>query len=231
MIGKNDTVLITGASRGIGAETAKLIAESTSAKIIIGYREKRNEAIAVAHECMELGARLASVHQLNLNECASDLELTTKHLIREHGPITVLINNAAVMIDKPLGQQTALEVEGQIRVNLTSQIILARYLLLTDRLHTLVNVGSDLGLSVLKPNVLPYTVAKHGLIAASQALALEFSNCYVTCVVLDSTATDMHHYPGRPARESAQVVVGAAMSHYAVHSGSIVDIRNLPQLR
>lgn len=86
------TILVTGASRGIGAETARLLAERGN-HVVINYREKRKRADDLVSEIASAGG-VASAIQADLSEPA-DVEAMLAAITKVHGGIDGLVLNAS----------------------------------------------------------------------------------------------------------------------------------------
>jgi NAD(P)-dependent dehydrogenase (short-subunit alcohol dehydrogenase family) len=87
-------VLITGASRGIGAATARLAAQHGDC-VAVNYSRNAEAARAVVAECVALGARAIAVQADVADEAAvvEMFDVVTDHL----GPVDVLVNNAGIL--------------------------------------------------------------------------------------------------------------------------------------
>jgi 3-oxoacyl-[acyl-carrier protein] reductase len=109
-------VLITGASRGIGAEVARQIADPAT-HVIINYREKRKRAIAVANDIRRLGGQ-ASVAQADLSDSvavASMIDDTTARW----GRLDTLVLNASGGLERGADPGYAMRLNRDAQVNLT----------------------------------------------------------------------------------------------------------------
>ena len=87
-------MLITGASRGIGAETARLAAERGYA-LCLNYRSRADAAEAIRANCESLGAK-AIICQADVADEAS-VAAMFETIDRELGPIAALVNNAGIL--------------------------------------------------------------------------------------------------------------------------------------
>ena len=95
------------------------------------------------------------------------------------GPVTVLINNAGIAIEKLAVEQTEADWDAVINANLKGAYFLAtemaRRMIARKQEGNIVNIASVLGLSVMK-FLSPYTISKAGIIQATKAMALEFAS-------------------------------------------------------
>jgi 3-oxoacyl-[acyl-carrier protein] reductase len=110
---KHDVVLITGASRGVGAAAAVLLAQR-GCDIVVNYHSKRSRAEAVAAEVRALGRR-ALPAQADLTS-SSEVEAMLESLGREFGRLDVLILNASGGLEKGKPAEYAMQL------NLTAQV-------------------------------------------------------------------------------------------------------------
>ena len=85
--------LVTGGSRGIGAATARLLAEC-GADVGIGYRSRAKEADAVAAECRALGVR-AFAHAADIGS-AGGAESLAARAVKEFGGLDLFVGNAGI---------------------------------------------------------------------------------------------------------------------------------------
>lgn len=90
-------ILITGSSRGIGAEVAKVVAQS-GAKVIINYAGGKDAAEKVVNEIKSNGGEAISI-QANVS-LSADVSKLFNEAIVHFGKIDVLINNAGIMFNK-----------------------------------------------------------------------------------------------------------------------------------
>ena len=83
------TVLITGSSRGIGAQTARRLAESY--KIVINYNNSKDEALALLHEIRKINPMSIAIKADVSKEDEVDYLFDT--IEKNFGPVDILINN------------------------------------------------------------------------------------------------------------------------------------------
>ena len=114
------------------------------------------------------------------------------------GPVTVLINNAGIAIEKLAVEQTEADWDAVINANLKGAYFLAtemaRRMIARKQEGNIVNVASVLGLSVMK-FLSPYTISKAGIIQATKAMALEFASqrIRVNALAPGYIDTEMNH--------------------------------------
>ncbi|HVS04434.1 MAG TPA: 3-oxoacyl-ACP reductase FabG [Thermoanaerobaculia bacterium] len=166
--------LVTGASRGIGAATARRLA-AAGCRVALTFHSEEQEAGELARE---LGA---AAYHLDLRDAAATLEVA-RRVEAEHGPVSILIHNAGVIRDALLpfvSEEAWAEV---LAVNLEGAFRLTRALIkgmLRERWGRIVAVASLSGVTG-QPGQTHYSAAKGGLIAFTKALAREVASYGVT---------------------------------------------------
>jgi 3-oxoacyl-[acyl-carrier protein] reductase len=165
--------LITGASSGIGAATAKVFAD-LGAKVALGYFGNEKGAAEV-RESIGAGAiaikadvrRAADIHKM--------IERTTAEL----GPIDILINNAGSLVKRYLLRDLTEEGWNHIMdLNLKSAALVTQAVapqMIERRSGTVVNIVSIAGRNGGGPGAGPYAAAKAGLIALTKSMARELA--------------------------------------------------------
>lgn len=216
------SIVITGASRGIGEATAYNFARHGH-RLILTYNHSSNQATGVRDRCLQLGA--VQVHAIPLDICSTSSRRDFLTQLRECvTAVDILINNAGVLVQKPLSAQSEEEIDQQIMTNLAGPIKLV-HALIPFGLKRVVNVASDLSKYGL-PDFSVYCASKFGLRGFSQALALE-GPVHVVCVNPDKTGTAMNNGQGRRPEVPAEIIYRAALGHYPVTNGGDVDVRDL----
>jgi short-subunit dehydrogenase len=185
--------LVTGASSGIGAATARRLArEAGTHVILLARRRERLEAVAA-----ELGAATVIVADLAEQETPGRV---AEHVEREHGRLDLLINNAGVggrgRFDTSgwAGMHRTMAVNFDAPVRLTEALL---PLLRRSAPSAVVNVASVAG-RVSRPGSGAYSASKFALIGWTEALQMEERRhgVHVTLVLPGFAANE-----GRPQRE------------------------------
>jgi NAD(P)-dependent dehydrogenase (short-subunit alcohol dehydrogenase family) len=116
--------VITGGSRGIGAATARLLAEHHF-DVCIGYRRDRESAETVAASCRTAGARaVTAAVDVAREDAVVDLFTTVD---AELGSVAVLVNNAGIVAPKQrVDEMDGRRVEQMMAVNVVGTILCAR---------------------------------------------------------------------------------------------------------
>jgi short-subunit dehydrogenase len=192
-----DLALVTGASSGIGAELARLLAARKIDLVLTARRRERLE---------ELAAELAAQHGVRTAVIASDLntvggaDLLLDELAKQQLAPTVLINNAGFGYFSEFVEQPRDDIEALLQVNIRAVTILCRRLgeqMAAQRHGYILNVSSFAALAPI-PKYAVYSGAKAYVIGMSQALRHELSRRGVTVSVLcpGFTRTEFHDVSG-----------------------------------
>ena len=168
--GKN--VLITGASRGIGAEIAKTLA-SYGLKVWINYRSKIEEAEAVKNEIEKAGGVAAIIKaDVSIEE---EFVNAIKVIVDSDGELAYLVNNAGITKDKLALRMSIEDFTTVIDANLTSAFIGCKEALKVmgkKRFGSVVNISSIVG-EMGNPGQVNYSASKGGLNAMTKSFAKE----------------------------------------------------------
>jgi 2-hydroxycyclohexanecarboxyl-CoA dehydrogenase len=169
---RDRTVLVTGASRGIGRSIALRFAEE-GARIALVSRTVA-ELLQTASLVDELGARTIAIPTDIRDRDGVSASVTKAE--EELGPIDVLVNNAGVFLWRPFLKLTSEEWDLVIATNLTGAANFCRAVLpgmMARRRGRIVNVSSIHGMRG-EANLAAHSAAKFGLIGMTQSLAREF---------------------------------------------------------
>lgn len=214
------TVLITGASSGIGREIAYRFARE-GARLVLAYHKGKTRGEAVRTRCMRLGAADTLLLDLDVSDNKSVAEALRK-VKGKFGFIDFLVNNAATAVYMPLEKQTVKGVERQVRTNLEGPIRMTRAFLPIVR-KGIINIASQAGKTAFK-DMAVYCGTKFGVRGFTQALAMEHPRLKICCVNPDLTATRMTGYQGRPPEDVAETVFRVAAGQVDFEPGGDVDV-------
>ena len=203
------TIVVTGASSGIGRDIAIALSERGSVVVAIGRNRDRLERLAADHERIE--ARVADIGRIGgLGPLVDDI-------VARHGQIDGLINNAAIQIDRRIDDTSYLDADiaSEVEINLTAPMVLARRLLphLQTRMRAvIVNLTSGLAF-VPKRSAAVYSASKAGLHLFSEALRVQLrgSNVRVVEAVMPLVDTPMTAGRGR-GKISSEDAAGAVVA-------------------
>ncbi|MCJ7505831.1 SDR family oxidoreductase [Candidatus Bathyarchaeota archaeon] len=221
---RDRVILITGSSVGIGRETAYEFAKE-GCKVVVTYYQDRKEAEEVGEKCLAIGAPDVLVTQLNLMDDDS-IRNTVKKTVERFGEISVLINNAGVMVRKHLRDQSFKEIEDQIGTNLEGLMKMTKESLPYVK-DTIINIGSGMAFEGHE-NATSYCATKFGVRGFSRALSKELPNVKVYAVHPTATATRMNNFSGKmPPEKVAKVILNTAKGEYKVDSGGDVRVEEV----
>jgi 3-oxoacyl-[acyl-carrier protein] reductase len=168
--GKN--VLVTGSSRGIGAEIAKVLA-GYGLKVWINYRSGKEQADAVCSEIKKSGGN-AEVIGFDVGNESAFVD-AVKKIVESDGELSYLVNNAGITNDKLALRMSSEDFMSVIEANLKSAFIGCRESLKTmskKRFGAVVNIASIVGESG-NAGQTNYAASKGGMIAMNKSFALE----------------------------------------------------------
>lgn len=188
--GKN--VLITGASKSIGAEIARVLAQY-GLKVWINYRSKPELADALKEEIEKNGGKAATICFDATDEGAFVDAIAT--IVDCDGELSYLVNNAGITNDKLALRMKTEEFMGVIDANLKSCFIGCREALKVmskQRKGSVVNIASIIG-ERGNAGQSNYAASKGGMIAMSKSFAYEGAsrNVRFNCVTPGFIQTDM----------------------------------------
>jgi NAD(P)-dependent dehydrogenase (short-subunit alcohol dehydrogenase family) len=182
--------LVTGGTRGLGlAISQRLIDRGVT--VAAGYTANARAARLFRDKYADRGA---TVHQGDIGS-ADDCGRISREVLDRHGRLDILVNNAAITMDRTVRRMTAAEWDTVIRVNLSGAFHLSRALLpqMLDRCYgRIVNISSVIG-STGAFGQANYAAAKAGLFGLTTSLALETAarNITVNAVAPGLVTTDM----------------------------------------
>jgi 3-oxoacyl-[acyl-carrier protein] reductase len=221
MAGKSaGTVVITGASEGIGRETAFRFAREKW-NVVLTYHKDQEEGEEARSKCDRLGARSSLLLQLDVSD-ASSIKRVVNEIVRSIGKVTVLVNNAGVDVWKPLREQTPEEVSRQVRTNLEGLIIMTLEML-PHLEGTIINLGSRTGIEGYS-GITVYGATKAGIRGFTRSLAREERALNVYTVYPGGTATQMTGFRGDPPEKVAGLIFDVAVGRYPLPSGSDIPV-------
>lgn len=171
-------ILITGASRGIGASILRVLAETGAT--IIGTATSQGGADAISATITELGAKGKGM-VLNVSDALS-VETCLKQIDDEFGGISVLVNNAGITRDNLLMRMKDDDWNDVINTNLTSVYRLSKSVLrpmMKQKFGRIINIASVVGVSG-NAGQANYSAAKAGIIGFSKSLAREVASRGIT---------------------------------------------------
>lgn len=171
----NSVIAITGASRGIGRETARLLAAEKSCLVLNCYQEA--ELISTqTKELLDLGARAVAwvVGDVSKSQTHSQIVQTA---VKKFGYLDGYVNNAGILRDNFLRMITEEQLNGTMQVNFNSVIYGMQFASAAMRKRgrgSIVNVSSIMGLRGNAGQAV-YAGSKAAVIASTKSVAYELA--------------------------------------------------------
>jgi 3-oxoacyl-[acyl-carrier protein] reductase len=189
---KDKTVIISGATRGIGRAVATELARS-GANISFNFLKSSTEAQHLEDEIKNLGVRVKSF-QVDIRDFKTVKSWAdeTKEL---YGGIDLVVNNAGIIKDKALALMEPVEWHEVINTNLNGTFNLTRAAivsLMKQKSGIVINITSVSGITG-RPRQTNYAASKAGIIGFTKSLAREVApyNIRVNAVAPGFIETDM----------------------------------------
>ena len=185
---KNKSIIVTGASGGIGSSIVKKLVENDANVLASGTRIEKLE---------ELKSKYKNIKILKFDISQNDkieefIENATKEL---GGTLNCIVNNAGITKDNLSIRMSTDEWKKVIDVNLTSTFLLSKFSIkkmLKNKSGKIVNITSIVG-HTGNLGQANYTASKAGIVAMSKSLAIEYAkkNININCISPDFIKTAM----------------------------------------
>lgn len=187
------TVLVTGASRGIGAAVCERFAQE-GWKVAVNYNRSKEQAEALAKQLVARGCDDCAV-RADVSDRAQ-VEQMVKDVMERFGKIDVLVNNAGIAQQKLFSDITDSDWNNMFDVNVKGMYYCCQAVLpgmIHSKSGAIINVSSMWGITGASCEV-HYSAAKAAVIGFTKALAKEvgLSGIRVNCVAPGLVATDMN---------------------------------------
>jgi NAD(P)-dependent dehydrogenase (short-subunit alcohol dehydrogenase family) len=189
-----EIILITGASQGLGRQFARVLSRHGAAVVLAARQTAKLKSLE--QEIVRQGGRAVAV-QMDVTATAT-IGNAIDRAEAALGPVTVLINNAGIAIEKLSVDQTEADWDSVINANLKGAYFtateIAQRMIARKQQGNIVNIASVLGLGVMK-FLSPYTISKAGIIQATKAMALELAGnrIRVNALAPGYIDTEMNH--------------------------------------
>ena len=195
---KNLVIAITGASSGIGLESAKLFA-AAGARVVLLARDPAKLAAAAA----TLGAPAAAVLPLDVTDEAA-VGKGFSEIAATLGPVDILLNNAGTGFATDLATCALADYRRIFETNVTGAFLCARAVLPSMKERKaghIINVSSIVG-KVANPNAPLYCASKHALNGYTSGLQQQVAADKIRVSLISPSAVDTAYWDGRPVDRS-----------------------------
>jgi 3-oxoacyl-[acyl-carrier protein] reductase len=220
------TVVITGASRGIGKELINFFLENNGQVIALTSNPTK---IKIAHPKLQVVS--ADFSDMDaVFKAADKIKKATKE-------VSVLINNAATLVNKPFSDITVQDFETTYRINVeapfffTQQLVEVMGLSKTAHIVNISSMGGYMG-SAKFAGLSAYSSSKGALTTLTECLAEELKdkNIHANCLCLGAVNTEMlkQAFPGYQApvnpKQMADYIGNFALTGHTYFNGKVLPI-------
>lgn len=217
-------VVITGAGKGIGFELTKVFLKDSQFRVI-----------AISRNVEQLHLIQSSSLTIIKGDLVYEYESTVEQIIKLNVPIHILVNNAAMILNKPMANISNEELALVMETNFTVPFKLIRDLIPTyiPNSHIL-NISSMSGFQGSKKfeGLSAYSASKAALASLSECVAVELKNSGVVCncLALGSVDTDMIKVsipgikPGISASDMAIYIYKFCLTGHLNHNGKVLPV-------
>ena len=206
--------LVTGASKGIGAEICAVFAEAGADVVAVardaaGLAEVAEVVRGHGRRCLTIQADLAS---------AEDTVRAGETALAEWGTIDILINNAGIARIAPAAELTLEDWDATMAVNLRAPFLLARTLgpaMIAQRWGKIVNISSQTGVIALDDHA-AYASSTGGLNALTKSLCAEWArhNIQVNAICPTVIMTPMGRQVWGPEEKSGPMIAATPLRRF-----------------
>ncbi len=198
-----EIALVTGASRGIGFAIANELASMGAT--VVGTATSEAGAQAIGQRLAERGGH---GRELDVTDSAA-VEALIESIAREHGPVSILVNNAGITRDQLLVRMKEEDWQAVIDTNLSSIFRTSKAVLrgmMKARKGRIISIASVIG-ATGNAGQANYAAAKAGIVAFSKSLAREIGTRGITVNVVAPGFVDTDMTRALP-EESRQALLG-----------------------
>jgi acetoacetyl-CoA reductase len=172
--------IVTGGARGIGAAITTALARDGATVAIVGLSsdEERSRQVRAS---LNGSSQSVAFYEGDVGDCER-CGRTVEQILREHGRIDFLVNNAGITADRTIRKMTLEEWNAVLQVDLSGPFFMIKAVIeqmIAQNFGRIVNISSVVALSgnVGQAN---YSAAKAGLIALTKTAALELAGKGIT---------------------------------------------------
>lgn len=192
---ENKTVIVTGASRGIGEAIAIKLAEQ-GAHVAFTYLSSAEKAANLEGKLKSLGVK-AKAYKSNAGVYA-DCEALVNEVVKEFGTVDICVNNAGISKDNLLLRLTPEQWDEVINTNLKSVFNMTKQVIrpmMKAKKGSIINMSSIVGISG-NAGQSSYAASKAGIVGFTRSIAKELGSRNIRCnaIAPGFVETDMTHY-------------------------------------
>jgi len=225
-------ILITGASKGIGAELVKQFA-SNPKNTVVAVSRNIELLDNLKKYCIDNYSNTIKVYVIDF--LAEDFNKELENVIANY-KFDVVINNAGYLLNKPFTDYTQQEIQNTFKVNTYAPIQICQQVIVNNNNHPchIINIGSMGGYqgSVKFPGLSIYSASKAALANLTECLAEEYkeTNIKINCLALGSVQTEMLNkaFPNYKAeltpQQIAEYIVNFSINGKQYFNGKILPI-------
>lgn len=201
------TVLVTGASRGIGKAIALAFA-AEGCNLVVNYVKEQDAAQQVAAKIRKMG-RGCIVHKADVSS-PTEIEHLVGGAERNFGSVDILVNNAGIAPLKEALEISESDWEHVLRVNLTSAFLLTQRVLINMRARhwgRIINIASVAAQNggVIGPH---YAASKAGLIGMTHSYASLLAKEGITVNAIAPALIETDMVTSNPNASTARIPMG-----------------------
>lgn len=178
-------VLITGAARGLGKALAIEFAKNNF-DIIINYNKSENEALNLKENLQKYKIKVTLIKA----DVSNEEEVKT--MFNKIDKLDILINNAAIALDKDPLEKTANDFNKVLNVNLIGTFLCIKYACSKMENGSILNISSTNAIDTYYPESMDYDASKSGIISLTHNFSNYLANARVNCICPDWIDTDMN---------------------------------------
>ena len=198
-------VVITGASSGLGASTAELLARH-GAKVVLGARRKDRIDAVVQEISVAGGTAIGFAADVTKR---ADVEALIQGAVDRFGRVDVLVNNAGIMPIAPIQLLKVEEWDRQIDVNIRGVlygVAAALPHMQKQQSGHIINLASVTGIKVFAPGGTVYSATKFAVRALTEGLRMELHAANIRCTMISPGAIASELQDGSSDPSSATFV-------------------------
>ena len=201
---ENKVVLVTGAGRGIGRAISLAMARQGAMVVVSDIDEESCKNVVAEIKAMA-GEAMASRCDVSSK---TDVDALVEKIVVEFGRLDILVNNAGIVNFKSFLELTEEDWDRTLSINLKGQFLCAQAVsreMEKNNRGRIINIASIShgGCGIAFPEIAHYTASKGGVVALTEALALELTPKGINCNAICPGAVDTDMTRG--IKESGQL--------------------------